>query len=73
MKNREIKLLPCPFCGGKAKSENYVIEGACFCVNKNCRAIIIKKHSRILQNYNNIEDGEFKSIEAWNTRKDNHE
>ena len=50
-----IKLLPCPFCGGKA----IIFTGyKCYvaCPNKDCR---------MSHNYDSIEE----AVSAWNTRK----
>lgn len=56
----DTKLLPCPFCGGEAVSENYVIEAAAFC--KQCRAKIIRSHGA------RDDNGLPEAIAAWNTR-----
>lgn len=56
----DTKLLPCPFCGGEAVSENYVIEAAAFC--KQCRAKIIRSHGA------RDDNGLPEAIAAWNAR-----
>lgn len=55
-------LKPCPFCGGKAVLENYVMEAAVFC--SKCHAKIVRRHSP-------REDiGVRESVTAWNRRHD---
>lgn len=48
----EIKLLPCPFCGGEAELDEYCGKYVVFCTNEKC-------------NWHNTEA---EAIEAWNTR-----
>lgn len=55
----EIKLLPCPFCGGEAKLESngqYAVVG---CMNSNCQGYAC------CYKY----DSKKEAIEHWNTRK----
>lgn len=53
-------LLGCPFCGGEAKSENYVIEAQVRCLS--CKARILRRHGALDDN------GLHEAIAAWNTR-----
>jgi Lar family restriction alleviation protein len=59
----DIKLKPCPFCGGKAtlKQTPHIPRGTDYtptCMNTNCAGRISKK-------WMNIKD----AIEAWNRRE----
>lgn len=51
----DIKLLPCPFCGGKAELKHNILWDWVQC--ENCSAMTQEKHCK--EN----------AIEAWNTRK----
>lgn len=54
------ELLPCPFCGGSAKLENYIVEAAAFCLT--CRATIKHKHA------SNEDTGIRMAVDSWNRR-----
>ena len=63
----EIKLLPCPFCGGKAVI--HVVEGVCvICRECGCRTISL---------VDGISQGKpyggaiYRVIDKWNRRNDN--
>jgi hypothetical protein len=56
----EIKLKPCPFCGGEPEQENYAIEAVVHCTN--CLAMIRRIHAH------DEDTGIPASAEAWNTR-----
>lgn len=53
-------LLPCPFCGGDAVTENLILEGVVRC--SGCCAKIIRKHEV------KEDTGQAEAIAAWNTR-----
>jgi len=60
----EIKLLPCPFCGGEAEM-NYSVFSKCeaYARCKCCGARTMEFSSASLQ------DARLKAIQSWNTRK----
>lgn len=57
------ELKPCPFCGGLAKSENYITEGKVWC--KKCKVNFIIKHN----NKSYCGNGKELAIIAWQTRR----
>lgn len=69
--NMTEQLKPCPFCGGKVKSEiktlgdQYGLYRILFfkCQNKDCGAIISFNNGETYSDY-------MKAIEAWNRRTD---
>lgn len=54
------ELKPCPFCGGEAVAENYIIEAMVICLG--CRVKIVRRHGA------KHDKGLPESIAAWNTR-----
>ena len=71
-KMREIELLPCPFCGGKAEvraTKRLVFNGKYMgTVHYVVGCIDTKCIGRIQRRYNSIEE----AIDAWSTRKTIH-
>jgi len=55
-----IELKPCPFCGGKAEQQNYVLEAVVHC--SCCFAVIRRTHAR------DADTGIPASAAAWDTR-----
>ena len=68
----EIKLLPCPFCGGKAviyhQSSKYTNRDGNFvhCMECGCRTKLFECYGNTTKTH---EDTKQEAIEAWNTRK----
>ena len=56
------ELLPCPFCGGEAHTETYIVEAKAGC--RTCRVAAIRGHSPY------GEDGLTKAVTVWNTPAD---
>lgn len=54
------ELKPCPFCGGKAQQESYIVEACVFCTS--CDARVRAYHEA------KEDTGTAKSAEVWNTR-----
>ena len=68
----EIKLLPCPFCGGEAviyhQSSKYTNRDGNFvhCMECGCRTKLFECYGNTTKTH---EDTKQEAIEAWNTRK----
>ena len=62
----EIKLLPCPFCGGKAKL--HIENAGCYVRCKKCGA-----YGKIVSAsfYYSAADTADAAVESWNRRSDN--
>lgn len=56
----KMTLLPCPFCGGEAVAENYIVEAQVVCLG--CLAKIVRSHGA------HADNGTHDAIEAWNRR-----
>lgn len=56
----DIELKACPFCGGPADQQNYVVEAVVHCTA--CCAVIRRVHAR------DVDTGIDSSASAWNTR-----
>lgn len=56
----KVKLLPCPFCGHKARMENLVVEAVVICLG--CGARISRRHDP------KIDTGVKDAQQAWNRR-----
>jgi len=65
--SEDAKLKPCPFCGGEATTDKYVVskdkrKWSAYCRNERCRVSPSTPMS----------DTEAKAITAWNTRAGEH-
>lgn len=58
---KDAKLKHCPFCGGRAMQENYVVEAAVYCTV--CQAKIVCRHAP------KVDTGIKASADAWNSRE----
>ena len=69
----EIKLLPCPFCGGEAEFYRATIKsngGWCDSVVVRCKECEARTNRVLYNKQKHGEDGEYKEAsEVWNTRK----
>ena len=60
----EIKLKPCPFCGGEASVINTTALGL------DCKSVMCRKCKAKVNNFNGT-NSEERAINAWNRRDDN--
>lgn len=68
----EIKLKPCPFCGGEAAAFEY--GGSCWVRCRNCRVMTEVFYNVFTDNLTNTtvqQDGKLKALKAWNRRVNN--